>query len=353
MLKVLFTSDYEIHGNGEGLPDALLIEPTDRMIDSFDRYGAKLTIMADVSEIMKFREYLETSGKDDYSYHGVIDQLKRAVGGGHDVQLHIHSAYYNAVHRDGKWMLDWSEYDLTGLEKERINEIVKTGKSFLEEHLKAVRPDYSCMAFRSANWSMSPSENIVDALIDNSITIDTSVFKYGKRKGIVTFDYSHAESDLVPWPLDKSDVCRRSDSSPIFEFPIYTEKRSIWKFLTFNRLYRVYHSRMHPVRMPRLDSDKPVKTKKASPLSKLTSKHPWKMDFNQCSGKQLIEGLRSAEKKYAHLKVDLPFVLIGHSKLFTAQNERSLRPFLQYVKNHPDRYSFAVFGDFDLDDYRR
>src|SRR4051812_37680272 len=68
MLNLLFTLDYEIHGNGDGCPNDLMVEPTNRLLDLFDRYGAKLTIMADVAEILKFREYKEQTGRDDYHY---------------------------------------------------------------------------------------------------------------------------------------------------------------------------------------------------------------------------------------------------------------------------------------------
>ena len=54
MLNVIFTIDYEIHGNGEGSPHELMVEPTRRLLDLFEKYGAKLTIMADVAEILKF-----------------------------------------------------------------------------------------------------------------------------------------------------------------------------------------------------------------------------------------------------------------------------------------------------------
>ena len=48
----------------------------------------------------------------------------------------------------------------------------------------------------------------------------------------------------------------------------------------------------------------------------------------------------------------LPFVLIGHSKTFTAHNERSLRPFLEFVAERPDRFSFGTFADFEAERYR-
>src|SRR5437660_11836441 len=102
MLKVIFTLDYEIHGNGDGCPYALMVEPTRRIMDLFDRYGARLTIMADVAEILKFKQYKEESGRDDYHYEAIADQLREAVRRGHDVQLHLHASYFNARHECGQ-----------------------------------------------------------------------------------------------------------------------------------------------------------------------------------------------------------------------------------------------------------
>ena len=87
-------------------------------------------------------------------------------------------------------------------------------------------------------------------------------------------------------------------------------------------------------------------------LGMLFHLHPWKMDFNQCTGKQLIAALQRVESRYGHPEIPLPFVLIGHSKTFTKHNERMLRPFLEYVAEHPDRYGWGTFADFDTERYR-
>ena len=76
--------------------------------------------MADVGEILKFREHKERSGGDDCHYGAIVRQLQDVVGGGHDVQLHIHSSYYNAVRVDGRWQQDWGEYDFARLPYERM-----------------------------------------------------------------------------------------------------------------------------------------------------------------------------------------------------------------------------------------
>ena len=151
MLRIIFTLDYEIHGNGEGYPHDLIIEPTDRLLRLCEKYGAKLTIMADVAEILKFKEYKEKHGRDDYSYDAIVDQLRSAIKNGHDVQLHIHSSYFNARHNNGCWIQDWSEYDFAGLPYERINWMIGTCKQFLESLLRPVDSTYRCIAFRAAN----------------------------------------------------------------------------------------------------------------------------------------------------------------------------------------------------------
>lgn len=361
MYKVLFTSDYEIHGSGMGSPRELVIDPTSRMLGQLDRYGGKLTIMADVGEILRFKEYAERTGDDRFHWGGIAEQLRRAVGTGHDVQLHIHSSYFNATwdEGEGRWRQDYAEYDLASLPYERLRHMIREGKQLLESTCRLAKPDYECFAFRAANWSMHPSPTIVRALLEEGLRVDTSVWKYGVYDDLVRFDYSSAYSDLLPWPIDAKDVCRRDPQGRLFEFPIYTERKPIWVFVTANRVYRVIAQRLHPLPDPGSAMDRSSGSRPRALAGTILGKakmllgqHPWKMDFNQCTGPQLIEGLKRAESRYGHGDVPLPFVLIGHSKTFTRYNERSLRPFLEFVAGHPDRFSFGTFADFDLERYR-
>lgn len=358
MLRVLFTLDYEIHGNGEGCPWSLMVEPTRHMLDLFDRYGAKLTILADVAEILKFREHQLQTGRDDFHYEAIARQLQDAVARGHDVQLHLHASYFNARFENGAWQQDWSEYNFAGLPYERMTEIVRTGKNWLEKLLKPVQPDYACTVFRAANWSVNPSRNVACALRENGIRIDTSIFRYGKRQGLVNFDYTQAWSNLLPWPVDPEDFCARNNDSGLFEFPIYSEQRWIGAFLTPQRIYRAMQSRKHKFHIPADNRIAPARSRSGNRIKRLVralvpgNRHAWKADFNQCTGRQLIGALRRAESAHHSNGVPQPFVLIGHSKLFTGFNERSLKPFLGYVAERPNRFAFGKYGDFDLEQLR-
>jgi len=358
VIRVIFTLDYEINGNGEGCSRELMVEPTARLLRLFDEYGARLTIMADIGEILKFKEYAERRGKDDYHIAEIRDQLQEAVRTGHDVQLHIHSSYFNATHDGRRWIQDWSEYNFAGLSPRRMGEMVERGKSFLESILCPVRADYRCEVFRAANWSVSPSANVVSALVQNRIRIDTSVFKFGRRDGLVNFDYADAASNMTPWRADSGAIWKQNQQGPIWEVPIYSENRTLPAFLSMNRIYRVLETRRH--RIPEDIGDEAKngngsakRAKRRSigqRLSTFAAKYAWKADFNQCTGRQLIGALERGAKNSNGNGHDLPFVLIGHSKLFTRWNEGTLRPFLAHVTKHNSRFSFGTFDSLALPD---
>jgi hypothetical protein len=350
MLQVLFTLDYEIHGNGQGSPARLMVEPTARMLRQFDRHGAKLTVMADIGEILRFRRHAEETGRDEFSYREIEDQLRTAVRTGHDVQFHVHPSYFNAIPVESGWQQDYSEYDVARLSFDRIDEILRTGESYLEDLLEPVDPSYRCVAFRAANWSMHPSPNIVRALVRNGIRIDSSVFKGGRREGMVQFDYRNAHSAVIPWRVDPADVCRAKPDGELIEVPIYTESRHLHHFVSANRIYRAAQGRLHPLPSEGLalagaghEASSSKRMRRA--LAVLTDRHAWKLDFNQCSGRQLIAALERVSKRYDAPDRTLPVVLIGHSKTYTKLNERLLEPFLEHVAGRPDRFRFATFRD--------
>lgn len=362
MFRIIVTCDYEIYGNGDGSPLRLCIEPTRRTLDLFNKYGAKLTIMAEMAEIAKFREYYEINKRDDFYYQKIVSQLQDAIVSGHDVQLHIHSSYFKAKYDHGKWNQNYNEYNLSGLELNRITEIIRQSKDFLESILRPVKPDYKCIAFRAANWAMVPTRSIAQALVNNGITIDTSVFQYGKRhSSLVKFDYSQAPDALIPWQVDLDDICQKSDHSGLFEFPIYCEKRGLVHFISVNRIYNVlmedYLHRLDlwiPLQEPkktegRTSLDNSMKAGRfSSVLGQLSNKYAWKLDYNLCTGRELTNSLKRIREKYHHLNSDLPIVLIGHSKCFTRYNEYSLKSFLKFISQNSSWVVFGTFRDWKL-----
>lgn len=346
MHNLIFTVDYEIHGNGDGHPMALMIEPTYRLMTLLEKYGAKLVIFADVAEILKFREYYETTGRDDFCYRQITEQLGQALQRGHDVQLHIHSSYFGARYHSGTWRQNWKNYNLAGLSADQIRTIVRTCKEFLEETLRPVQPEYECYAFRAANWAMHPTRNLALALVGNGICIDSSVYKYGKQRGWVSYDYSNAHDAAFPYRASCEDICDYDPEGKIVEFPIYCQLKPIPAFLSPIRIYRMLRARRHRhERNPELNPQNGKSTLRNSfGLNALVRKYPRKFDFNQMTSRQMIDTLESIDRREGE---NAYITLIGHSKSFIRYNEYTLGTFLQYVTQNNDHYRFTTFPSRD------
>lgn len=340
--NLIFTLDYEIHGNGDGDPWKLMVEPTGRLMSMLEKYGRKLTIMADVAEILAFKRYFAETGKDDFHVADIESQLQDAIKRGHDVQLHVHSSWFNAEWDGKSWDQCIDEYNMAALPVERINQMVGQCVDYLYDLLRPVKPDYKVWLFRAANWSMMPTESIYQVLLKHGIIADTSVYKGGIQGGNVSYDYSEAYDCLLSYPADALNInhfAPSNQSGVITEYPIYTEMKPFWSFVSPIRIFRMVRAKFH-----RHKHSAASQASKGSDINKSDNRHlsiksffrksPWKMDFNQATGKQLI----AAAKRIKGMRVEdrdvVDVILIGHSKSFLPYNETTLEEFLKWAKNN-------------------
>lgn len=333
--NLIFTLDYEIHGNGDGNPMELMVEPTYRLMDLLEKYHQQLTIMADVAEILRFKRYAMETGRDDYHVAEIEAQLCEAMKRGHDVQLHIHSSYFKSQYKNGAFDQCIEEYNMAALPYERIDEMVGQCVKYLEDLLRPIKSDYKVWLFRAANWSMMPTENLYRVLVKYGITHDTSVFKGGVQGGNVCYDYRGAYDNLFAYPASMTNINERDDEGQLIELPIYTEMRPIWDFVSPIRIFRMIRAKFHKHKKKGLgderisgleekanrDDNRHVTIKSLFRLS------PMKMDFNQVSSRGLKRMMRNVMKRAESADV----VLIGHSKTFVPYNEVTLEPFLKWV----------------------
>lgn len=341
--NLLYTLDYEIHGNGDGNPMDLMVEPTCRLMNLLERYGQKLTIMADVAEILRFKRYAAETGHDDYHVKEIETQLCDAIKRGHDVQLHVHSSYFKAEYKNDAWDQCIEEYNMAALSIERIDEMVGQCVAYLETLLKPVKKDYRVWLFRAANWSMMPTENLYRVLVKHGITHDTSVFKGGVQGGNVCYDYREAYDNLLSYPASMTNINERDEKGALIELPIYTEMRPFWDFVSVIRVFRMIRAKFHKhkhnkkrlaVSVERLADNASENDNRKLSLKSFFRLSPLKMDFNQVSARGLKRMMRNIIRRVnsEELRVNsVDVVLIGHSKTFVSYNEKTLEPFLKWV----------------------
>lgn len=344
--NLIWTLDYEIHGNGDGNPMELMVEPTYRLMNLLEKYNQRLTIMADVAEILRFKRYAEEAGQDDYHAAEIETQLRDAIKRGHDVQLHIHSSYFKSQYKDGAFDQCIEEYNMAALPIARIDEMVGESVAYLEQLLRPIKKDYKVWLFRAANWSMMPTENLYRVLVKYGITHDSSVFKGGVQGGNVCYDYREAYDNLFAYPASMTNINERDEKGQLIELPIYTEMRPLWDFISPIRIFRMVRAKFHKHKKKGLgderisgleekanrDDNRHVTIKSFFRLS------PMKMDFNQVSARGLRRMMRNVIRRIENEGVSelgsegVSVVLIGHSKTFVPYNERALTPFLEWLK---------------------
>lgn len=337
--NLLFTLDYEIHGNGDGNPADLMVEPTYRLMDLLEKYNQKLTLMADVAEILAFKREPSFANRVE----AIEEQLRNAIQRGHDVQLHIHSSYFQSQW-DGKHFDQCiDEYNMAALPIERIDEMVGQCVRYLEDLLRPIKPDYKVWLFRAANWSMMPTENLYKVLVKYGITHDTSVYKGGCQGGNVCYDYSEAYDNLLAYPASVQNINAYDAKGKLTEMPIYCEMRPFWAFVSPLRIFRMvrakFHKHKHSSIQTTLTAEANTKDNRHLSLKSFFVRSPWKMDFNQANGHQLIGAMKrivrrsKTDDRIAKMNT-LNVVLIGHSKTFVKYNEKTLEKFLMWIKKN-------------------
>jgi hypothetical protein len=302
MIQCIFTIDYEIYGNGQGMLQELVHEPARRLKSAFDEAGAKFVVFAEAAEFEQI-----AAARTDASIRAVEQQLAEFHQQGFEIALHLHPQWYNARFQEGQWELDYGEYNLCMLPRHRVEEILDRSLSYLRRVLGA--SEFTPRAFRAGNWLFQPSETLAAALAERGIQIDSSVFK-GGRLHQHQIDYRQACRNGYYWRFHK-DVSVAEADGALLEVPIYTQMVPFWRMLTRKRVALQQKGKAttpeHPARHA------------SGRLTRLRDylrfRYPLKFDFCRMTFGELVgmvEGVMRDERKDP--AVFKPLVAIGHTK---------------------------------------
>ena len=325
MYEIIITLDYELPVGGVSDVNKYMINPTENILNLFNEFNAKLTIMVDIAEVWAFEDKINEGFSNYLGYDPAIlikNQLTKAIKSGHDVQLHLHPQWLGAKWYQGKWKLNYSRYFLTDFDYTEIVRLIRRGKEYLENHLCLHSSNYSCIGFRAGNWNTQPSWKYLRALKEAGIESDTSVFKWGLLNTVsVNIDYRKAYSNILPWIACWENINNIGISGGILEFPIYSEAVSLIDFLKFKRM-------KNAIRYLREDREVSMAVKKLSTkknyehfglinkIGKIIRKYPKKFDFCKLNTREMAHMLNNIHNCFRESAIlsNIPIVMIGHSK---------------------------------------
>jgi hypothetical protein len=319
MIECIFTIDYEIYGNGQGSLRELVYEPTQRLREVFDKHGVKFVNFVEAVEF----DQIERQGTDLAS-SDVRQQIRDLHRAGYETALHLHPQWANARHQDGRWKLDYSEYNLCTLPSARIAAIVDRALGYLRDVVED--PQFTPVSFRAGNWLFQPTQAAASVLAARGLKIDSSVFKGGVQHAH-RLDYRPALKNGNFWNF-RNDVNVDTPGGPMLEIPIHVQMVPFWRMLTGKRITLQRKSGATA-----LKSSPPKAATRFSRLRDyLRPKYPLKFDFCRMTFAEmtsLIDHVSTIDRDSpAAYK---PLVAIGHTKdLFDLE---SVTAFLGLLKS--------------------
>ena len=345
MIELVFTSDYELFGNGQGEVSTCMIQPTSLLMTILEDYQKRMAFFLDVCEIWAFEE-TKLSGHfpDEFDpAQEIKTQIVEMIQRGHDVQLHLHPQWLNYEYSDEEWKLDYKFWRLPKVEGHQdwtIEELIEKGKTYLEELIQPVKSDYKCQAFRAGAYCIQPEDKVIPALKKLGFKYDSSVLTGMKLDNGLSY-YNFESAIQKPfWKIGEM-LALEDNASTLTEIPIFTAKVSRIKYVDFvqkRTAMKACDCNGEPASKS-LGISNSSKFEKAKSLLKQQY-----LIFDYCGAS--FEEMKFVAEKAIHLyqnsKKGVPVVLIGHPKNFN--NEENLRQFLTWCKSNDAISSESAFS---------
>ena len=230
-IYLALTHDWELRGDGTGDIEEIQFAPLRKLLEIYEKFDARTTILPDVMQQLAFRrcehEHPELRPlADRWDEHA-----SNAFRQGHDIQLHLHPQWRNAVYGSGVWRLsgDWS---ILNYDRDPAYAMVAEGKEYLERLLRPIDADYQCLAFRAGALAAAPSVHLFKSLADLGMQLDVSIAGgLFVNNHNLQIDYRDCEETFRPFYPMMEDARRVSTKpEPIVCIPLnhfYGSRRTV------------------------------------------------------------------------------------------------------------------------------
>ncbi|MDB4812989.1 hypothetical protein OAH06_02630 [Akkermansiaceae bacterium] len=317
-MNIIISIDYELYGNGGGCVFKHMIQPTAKLLEICNQKGIKITIFFEAIEYMMLRREWARGNKMGYDKNpveAIDDQIKSAVMAGHDIQLHVHPQWVNAKFENAQWVVDSANWRLGDLNLDNwsIKDLLREGKTVVEQLVRQVEPGYRCLALRAGGYNILPSGEIYQAMVSLGLECDSSIYPGGFENGFLNcYDYRNSSIELDNWMVMPEDFSILGTDSKVMEIPLFAlPRKRIYKF----SLPRVKSALANRVSAFGLLADKTQKKSLLRKLLWLFEKEALTWDFCLFGKQNHKYFFRFIEKHLSHKRKY--YVLIGHSKGLT------------------------------------
>lgn len=213
-MKIHLSFDHELFfGSSSGSVEKCMIEPAQRLMELAAKHQVPLIFFVDAGFLDASKRYV-TDERCNNSYNKVATQIKTIADAGHEIALHVHPHWEDSVFENGKWKINTRRYKLADFSKEEASHIITKYHQALIEIT-----GNKCHSFRAGGWCIQPFEHIKEALKQNELFIDSSVYADGYHDSPThSFDFRTAPKK-EEYRFD-TDCCREVNAGMFKEVVI-------------------------------------------------------------------------------------------------------------------------------------
>lgn len=246
--NIILAIDYELFlGNVTGDVFSCMIQPTTELANILEVNGSKMTVFWDVLHYYRLIQ-LENKYKElAHDRKQIEEQILNLVQNGHDVQMHLHPHWLDAVYESNKWVFSYNRFDIHSLDKAEDNEnhidtilgCVTIAKNILEELIIPIKPDYKVTTYRAGGYLVYPFSMLSKAMKMNGIFVDSSICPNLKNYNN-QFSYDHTDYPAENFYYFNREPKIRDNQGDFIEIPIKTIRLSALTnlFFTLIRKYK-------------------------------------------------------------------------------------------------------------------
>lgn len=210
-IHLVLTHDWELRGDGSGDIEEIQFAPMRRLLEIYRQHNVRTTFLPDVMQQVRFRQLQSREPALEMLADKWDEHVRQAFCARHDVQLHLHPHWSNAVYQNGRWKLagNWA---IVNYDRQTAFELVAVCKNYLETLLAPLGPGYRCLAFRAGALAAAPSQHLFESLVKLGIEIDVSI-----APGLIVndpnleLDYHDCDETFLPYYPSLDDARKVSD----------------------------------------------------------------------------------------------------------------------------------------------
>ena len=242
-VTLVLSFDHELSLGGAHSYERNLFEPTERLLDLANEIQVPVCLLTDILSAVRFESW-DRSG----FYEPYCRQIHRALGEGHEVQLHLHPHWLD-VQLDGQRFVLGQRYSLSDFHGEApprdIAGIVRQGADALTNICRQADPGWQCLAFRAGGYALgSHADLVLRTLWQSGVRVESSVAKgYFLKTRDSYVDFRHMPA-AANWRVAPGGPLDQPGTEGFFEVPIVAVPRNPWNNLPF-LVKRVWHRRRY------------------------------------------------------------------------------------------------------------